>query len=180
MGAMFAYISGSPFVIQEIYGASPQLYSLIFAMNGIGIIIATQTTGRLAGRIKEATLLITGLSVAAIASLLLMMCTLTGSGLGFFLPSLFFVVACVGIVSTTCFSLALQNQGKSAGSASALLGLTPFIIGSLTSPLVGVAGSQTAVPMGIIMAFCDVVALCLYLLLVVRKGRGESAKKLRS
>ena len=50
IAAMFAYISGSPFVIQNIYGASPQMFSFIFAINGLGIIIAGQTTGRLAGR----------------------------------------------------------------------------------------------------------------------------------
>lgn len=51
--AMFAYISGSPFVLQNIYGVSPQVFSLIFAMNGIGIIIAGQITGRLAGKVSE-------------------------------------------------------------------------------------------------------------------------------
>ena len=50
IAAMFAYISGSPFVIQNIYGASPQMFSFIFAINGLGIILAGQTTGRLAGR----------------------------------------------------------------------------------------------------------------------------------
>src|SRR3954447_11026463 len=46
---MFAYISGSPFVIQDIYGASPQMFSLIFAINAIGIMINSQIAGRLAG-----------------------------------------------------------------------------------------------------------------------------------
>ena len=53
IAAMFAYISGSPFVIQNIYGASPQMFSFIFAINGLGIIIAGQTTGRLAGKGKR-------------------------------------------------------------------------------------------------------------------------------
>ena len=69
--AMFAYISGSPFVIQNIYGASPQMFSFIFAINGLGIIIAGQTTGRLAGRVKEATLLKIGLCIATFGGLLL-------------------------------------------------------------------------------------------------------------
>ena len=64
--AMFAYISGSPFVIQNIYGASPQMFSFIFAINGLGIIIAGQTAGRLAGRVEETTLLKIGLCTASI------------------------------------------------------------------------------------------------------------------
>ncbi len=54
--AMFAYISGSPFVVQTIYGGSPTMFSLIFAVNAVGIMIASQTTGRLAGRIHESKL----------------------------------------------------------------------------------------------------------------------------
>jgi DHA1 family bicyclomycin/chloramphenicol resistance-like MFS transporter len=50
---MFAYIAGSPFVVQKVYGTSPQIFSLFFAINDLGIIIASQMTGRLAGRIAE-------------------------------------------------------------------------------------------------------------------------------
>ena len=49
-GALFAYISGSPFVLQGIYGMSPQLYSLAFAMNGLGLVAASQVNARLVGR----------------------------------------------------------------------------------------------------------------------------------
>ncbi|GGH80694.1 DHA1 family bicyclomycin/chloramphenicol resistance-like MFS transporter [Pullulanibacillus pueri] len=173
MGAMFAYISGSPFVIQDVFGASPQVYSFIFAMNGVGIIIATQSTGRLAGRIKESKMLLTGLCIVTVTCILLLVGALSGVGLGLFIPSLFFVVACVGIVSTTCFSLAMQNHGQSAGSASALLGLMPFILGSITSPLVGIGGSETAVPMASVIATCDVGALLIYFFLVLRQKRGK-------
>ncbi|HEY3424125.1 MAG TPA: multidrug effflux MFS transporter, partial [Negativicutes bacterium] len=62
--AMFAYIAGSPFVIQNIFGVSPQMFSLFFAINGLGIIIASQITGRLAGIINELTLFVLGLTLA--------------------------------------------------------------------------------------------------------------------
>ena len=65
--------------------------------------------------------------------------------------ALFLIVSSVGMVSTTSFSLGMQSQGKSAGSASAFLGLLPFIGGAIVSPLVGIAGDQTAWPMGIII-----------------------------
>lgn len=67
--AMFAYISGSSFVIQNLYHVSEQNYSLIFALNGVGIIFASQITGRLAGKVKEAKLLLIGLSVAVVAAI---------------------------------------------------------------------------------------------------------------
>ncbi|MFP3821777.1 MFS transporter, partial [Bacillus sp. SIMBA_008] len=44
MTGMFAYIAGSPFILQNIYGVSAQMFSLLFAVNGAGIICATQIT----------------------------------------------------------------------------------------------------------------------------------------
>src|SRR3954454_21070174 len=34
--SMFAYIAGSPFVLQDIYGASPQQFSAVFTVNALG------------------------------------------------------------------------------------------------------------------------------------------------
>lgn len=100
MAAMFAYISGSPFVLQNVYGISPQTFSLCFAMNGLGIIGASQLAGRLAGRVDEAKLLAAGLGLAAAGGVALLAMLLAHAPLGFVLPPLFFVVASVGIVST--------------------------------------------------------------------------------
>ncbi|GIP21650.1 multidrug effflux MFS transporter [Paenibacillus sp. J22TS3] len=166
--AMFGYISGSPFVMQEVFGVSPQMYSVIFAVNGIGIIAASQLTGRLAGRISEEKLLVCGLSLAAAASVILLLdITYLQQLLSVLIP-LFFVVASVGIVGTTSFPLAMKEQGDSAGSASALLGLLPFVLGAACAPLVGIGGSHTAIPMGIVIAVADVCAIGFYYVLVRR------------
>lgn len=163
--AMFAYISGSPFVLQNIYGASPQEFSLFFAINGIGIIIASQITGRLAGKISEKTLFVTGIGVAAVGGISLLLTIVLGIGLIGVLCSLFLVVSSVGVVSTTGFSLAMRNQKQAAGTASALLGLLQFISGALVAPLVGIGGTHTALPMGVIIALCEMGAVLCYLLM---------------
>ncbi|TRY28257.1 multidrug effflux MFS transporter [Brevibacillus sp. LEMMJ03] len=167
--AMFAYIAGSPFVLQNIYGVTPQMFSLVFAMNGLGIIIAGQVTGRLAGRVSESRLLVTGLGLASLGGLSLLVVFIVGAGLPAVLPPLFLVVSSVGIVSTTCFSLAMQRQGGSAGSASALLGLLSFIAGGIAAPLVGLGGSGTAAPMGIVIAAAEIGALLCYAVLIHRR-----------
>ncbi|RAL24149.1 multidrug effflux MFS transporter [Thermoflavimicrobium daqui] len=171
MAGMFAYISGSPFVIQNVFKASPQMFSLFFAINGIGIVIASQVTGKLAGRIKESRLLIIGLTLAAIGSITLLAMILVGAGLYAILLPLFIVVSSVGIVSTTTASLAMQNQGQSAGSASALLGVLSFIFGGLVAPLVGLGGSDKAVPMGMVIAAADIAALLCYFIFIHRKAK---------
>lgn len=168
--AMFAYISGSPFVVQNIFGASPQLYSLFFAINGFGIIIASQVTGRLAGRIKERTLLVAGLLFALLGGITLLLIILLAPSLIGVLICFFMIVSSVGIVGTTGFTLAMQNQQKSAGSAAALLGLLPFISGAVVAPLVGIQGEHTAVPMGITIVCCHIGAMLSFIILTKRNN----------
>lgn len=172
---MFAYISGSPFVIQELFGASPQLFSLIFAVNGLGIIITGQITGKLAARFGETKLLVAGLIYAAAGGLLLLLMVVLGGGLYTILLPLFMVVSSVGIVSTAAFSLAMEQQGQNAGSASALQGLMSMISGAVVAPLVGLGGSGTALPMGIIIAVADVGAVVCYMLMIGRsRAKGNN------
>ncbi|SFQ02950.1 multidrug effflux MFS transporter [Salibacterium halotolerans] len=166
MAGIFAYVSGTPFVYQGIYGVSAQVFSILFAMNGIGLIIGSQLTGRLAGFIDENKILKTGLFVTMGASIFLLIMILLQAPLVFIVIPIFLVVSCVGVVTTTCFSLAMETQGHRAGSASALLGLLPFLFGATSAPLVGVAGEGTALPMGLIIFIADALALSCYLFLV--------------
>ncbi|WPK13780.1 multidrug effflux MFS transporter [Lysinibacillus louembei] len=163
--SMFAYIAGSPFVLQNIYGATPQQFSFIFAANGIGIIIAAQVTGRLANRMEEKKLLLYGIMMSFSGALLLLLTILLQGPIWLVLIALFFVVSSVGIVGTTAFSLAMERQGRAAGSASAFLGILPFGGGALVSPLVGIAGDFTAVPMGITIFACSSLAVIIYSLI---------------
>ncbi|WP_028590426.1 multidrug effflux MFS transporter [Paenibacillus massiliensis] len=167
-GSMFAYIAGSPFVLQDIFGVTPQGFSLFFAVNGIGIVLFAQVAGRLAGRVGEGLLLRIGLIIAALAGVALLLVSLLGGGLISIVIPLFFVVASVGIVSTTTTSLAMQSQGTNAGSASALLGLLPLLIGSITSPLVGLGSGTTPIPMALVIAIGELAALACYILFVQR------------
>ncbi|MRG27216.1 Bcr/CflA family efflux MFS transporter [Laceyella tengchongensis] len=177
VAAMFAYISGSPFVLQGIYGVSPQMFSLFFAINGLGIIIASQVTGRLAGRIAEVKLFVSGLILAAMGGITLLLMILMKAGLYAILPPLFIVVSSVGIVTTTGFALAMQNQGQAAGSASALLGVLSFISGGLVAPLVGLGGGDSAIPMGVVIAVADIGSVLCYFFLIRRNRSSISNEK---
>ncbi|WHY19235.1 multidrug effflux MFS transporter [Paenibacillus sp. G2S3] len=171
--SMFAYISGSSFVLQNIFAVTPQVYSLIFAVNGIGIIITGQIAGRLAGKVSETKLLLSGLLLCTMGGILLLLTVLVGGGLIPILICLFAVVSSVGIVGATSFSLAMQDQGETAGSASALIGLIPLLLGSCVAPLVGLGGVESALPMAIVMACTGILSILSYLLLV-RRGKASS------
>ncbi|RUS49070.1 multidrug effflux MFS transporter [Cohnella sp. AR92] len=176
MAGMFAYIAGSPFVLQDIYGVSPQTFSVIFAVNGFGIILGSQLAGRLAGKVNDRSTLLLGLSLAAAAGVALLAAVLCKAGLWAILPALFIVVSSVGLISTSSFSLAMRDQGESAGSASALLGVLSFIFGGIVSPLVGLGGSDNAIPMGIVIASADVLALAFFFLLAGKKSSAPGGR----
>ncbi|KZN98571.1 multidrug effflux MFS transporter [Pseudobacillus badius] len=165
MAAMFAYIAGSPFVLQDFFGLSPQAFSLCFAVNGLGIVVATQITGQLAGKIGESALLKAGLVMALGGSALMLLMLAIEAHLIAVLIPLVFAVSSVGVVSTTCFSLAMNNKEQTAGSASAFLGLMPYIFGALAAPLAGIGAGSTTLPMGIIMVGCHLAAVFSYMLL---------------
>ncbi|MBE1554719.1 Bcr/CflA family multidrug efflux MFS transporter [Sporosarcina limicola] len=173
MAGIFAYVAGTPFVYQNIYGVSPQMFSLLFGMNGLGLIIGTQIVGRLTGLVSEKRFLETGLFISISSGTLLLIAVLLNGPLITIVIPIFFFVASIGVISTSSFSLAMESQGHIAGSASALLGLLPFILGSITAPLVGIAGEWTAIPMGVIIFSASLIAVLAYFGLT-RKGIEEN------
>lgn len=163
-GAMFTYISGSPFVIQDLYGASPQLFSAAFAVNSLGIVAAGQVNGRLAGRVAPRTMLGVGVGTMAVAGLVLLAVTIPGDlGVVALLAPLWLLVSCIGFVIPNATALALADHPQVAGSASALLGVVQFLIGAAAAPLAGIAGTGTAVPMAAAMAALSLAAVAAWL-----------------
>src|SRR4051812_1216698 len=151
-GALFAYISGSSFVLQGIYGVSPQLYSVLFAVNGLGLIAGSQLNARLVGRFGPAKLLRAGLlSITGSAAALLAVVTAGGLGVWAVLVPMFVIVSSLSFVLPNSTALALADHADVAGTASALLGVGQFLIGAVVAPLVGAGGTESAVPMAGVM-----------------------------
>jgi MFS transporter, DHA1 family, multidrug resistance protein len=159
-GALFAYISGSSFALQRIYGLSPQLYSLAFAMNGLGLIAASQVNARLVERVGPTRLLRRALAfVVASALTLLTVVSVGGLSVWAVLVPMFVIVSGLAFVLPNATALALADHPAVAGTASALLGVIQFMVGAIAAPLVGVAGPDTAVPMGVVMVVLALGAL---------------------
>ena len=152
-GTLFAYIAGSPFVIQDLYGQSPQVFGGVFALNAVGLVVCGQINGVLVGRVAPVRLLGFGVTVLIAAGLALVAVVLVGgTGLAGILPCLFAVVASLGFVFPNATALALTEYPHVAGSASALLGVLQFLFGAAVAPLAGAAGSDSAVPMAMMIA----------------------------
>lgn len=163
--ALFAYVSASPFVIQEIYGASPQTFSLLFGLNSIGLIAIGQLNGKvLVGRVNLDKVLGIGLTLVVLAAAFLLLAasgafgTPEELGLAPIAAGLFVLMACMALTTPNTNALALMRTPHAAGSASALLGTSSFLIGAIASPLVGIAGEHTAVPMATVQLVSGLVA----------------------
>ncbi|MEU3460103.1 multidrug effflux MFS transporter [Streptomyces sp. NPDC006733] len=161
--ALFAYISASAFVVQDIYGASPQTFSLLFGVNSIGLVAVGQLNGKvLIGRVSLDRALGVGLAVitaAAVALLVMASGVLGRVGLFPMAAGLFVLMSAMGLALPNTNALALMRTKHAAGSASALLGTVSFLIGAVVSPLVGIAGEHTAVPMAVVQVACALIAV---------------------
>ncbi|MET9466334.1 multidrug effflux MFS transporter [Streptomyces sp. NPDC006544] len=160
---LFSYISASPFVVQEIYGASPQTFSLLFGVNSVGLIAVGQINGKLlVGRVSLDKVLAVGLATVTTASVaLLLMASGAFGEVGLFpiCAGLFVLMSAMGIVMPNTNAQALMRAPHAAGSASALLGTSSFLIGAVASPLVGIAGEDTAVPMALVQLTCSLLSV---------------------
>jgi MFS transporter, DHA1 family, multidrug resistance protein len=160
---LFAYISASPFVVQEIYGASPQTFSLLFGVNSIGLIAVGQINGKvLVGRVSLDKALGFGLGVITLAATALLLMTAGVFGKVGLLPvaaGLFVLMSAMGLAMPNTNALALMRTPHAAGSASALIGTSSFLIGAVASPLVGIAGEATAVPMAVVQLTCALASV---------------------
>jgi MFS transporter, DHA1 family, multidrug resistance protein len=159
LGAMFAYIAGSSFVIQNIYDVSPQAYSLMFGANALGIVIMAQINARVVRRAGPHRMMTFGLIGSATGGVTLLTVVLLDLGLIAVLAGLFIVVSSIGFIMPNTAALAMANYPDSAGSASALLGLLQFSIGGLVAPLAGIGGDDTALPMATLIACLSVGGL---------------------
>jgi MFS transporter, DHA1 family, multidrug resistance protein len=158
-GAMFAYIAGSSFVIQNIYDVSPQAYSLMFGANALGIVTMSQINARVVRRAGPRKMMTVGLIGSATGGLSLLSVVLLDVGLVGILVALFIVVSSIGFIAPNTAALAMANYPDSAGSASALIGLLQFSIGGLVAPLAGIGGEDTALPMATLIACLGVGSL---------------------
>lgn len=169
IAGVFAYVSGTPFIYQNIYGVTPTVFAILFGLNGISLIIGSQVVGRMSHRISEYKFLLFGLWLAILASVAVLVVAIVHGPLFTLVIPLFLFVCAIGLTSTAAFPLAMESQAQNAGSAAALLGVVPFLLGAVAAPLVGIAGEETAVPLGVILLASSTAAIIVYFFLVRNK-----------
>jgi len=152
MGALFAYVATSAFVLQSMNGLSPIAYSIDFAVNAAGMTIAALIAARLAGRVATRTVIMVG-QVAALAAGVAMLI----GALWFDTPLIvalvcfFFLMTAQGLIGPNGGALASAAVPDHPGTGSALLGFVQWVAAGTIAPIAGLGGEHTAVPMATLM-----------------------------
>jgi DHA1 family bicyclomycin/chloramphenicol resistance-like MFS transporter len=155
--ALITYISALPFIVEDAYHQSPQLFSLFFTINAIGLTSMSQLGARLVRRLPVTRVVRISLLAMAVGGGGFLAAALTGHPpLAALLVPLFVFVAAFGMMRPNATAVALAGQGAIAGTASAWLGALPFLLGALLSPLAGLGGQGAATVAGLLIG-----ALCL-------------------
>lgn len=144
MGALLSYVVGSPFVFQEGYGLTHGQFSLLFAINGLGLVLSAQVNASLVRRIAPIRLLRTAIVAQVIMSVVLLVVAVTQlGGLIGLLVALWLVLAFQGLIPANASALALSRHGEIAGTSAAMIGAIQSLLAGLVSPIVGLLGSNT-------------------------------------
>ncbi len=164
---LFAYLSASSFLFQQVYGMSPQEFGVLFAVNSIGVVVGVQISARIANFVGPQWILAVSTVVLFLSAVAIVLVDSLHLGLvAILIPLWFFVTAC-GFGFPLVQVLALANHPKEAGTAASVLGALNFGLAGAISPIVGLFGIDSAVPMGSVMAVTAAVSI-LALWFVVR------------
>lgn len=171
---MFAYIADSSYVLQQMLGMSPILFSIVFASNALLSALLALVNVRMIGRFEPRALITFGLALSLAGVVLL-----TLSVFVFGLPLIPLLIGFALIMASTAFifgnagALALAESREHAGTASAVQGLVQAMAMATSSPLATSGGGTSAVPMILVMLFGTLGAWASFFLIARPQGPRE-------
>jgi DHA1 family bicyclomycin/chloramphenicol resistance-like MFS transporter len=152
MGALFAYVATSAFVLQSMNGMSPIAYSIDFAVNAAGMTVAALVAARLAGRIATRKVIFAGQAAALAAGVVMLAGALwLGTPLPVAVVAFLVLMTAQGLIITNGGALASAEVPEHPGTGSAILGFVQWVAAGTIAPIAGIGGQDTAVPMALLM-----------------------------
>jgi DHA1 family bicyclomycin/chloramphenicol resistance-like MFS transporter len=167
---LFSFLSGSPYVLINVYGVPVDQFGYYFAMSAMGLIIGAFINGRLAHRFSSeqvmrggfAVLLGAGAAGVAIAALRI------GGPIVLMAPIMTYVMA-LALILPNATVTAMEPLPHMAGMAAALMGAIQMGGGSFSGLVVAALYNGTPMPMAGTIAAMAVCAFLAYYTLVRRR-----------
>lgn len=158
--SFFAYLGGSAFIFVSLLGLNPWQYSIAYGTAAASWAAAAQAASPLIARFGEGYTARTAALAAAAAAISLLIVALAGAiGLWTMVLGVVTLFAALGVLTPVVTIVALHPHGRSAGMASAMIGMFTFGAGAAASALVGAFSNGTAIPMCAVMGGCTALAL---------------------
>ncbi|HEX7815246.1 multidrug effflux MFS transporter [Dyella sp.] len=162
VGSFFAYLANSSFILINHYGLTETQYSMAFSVNAVAFIGAAQFAGKLGARHGLAKVVRTAVFGYAGAMVSLLVLNIMGvTQLPVLMTVLFIGYGFLGLVIPSSAVLALDDHGKIAGTAAALMGTMQFVVGAAVVGVIGRFFNGTALPMVAGIAACSVITFTL-------------------
>ncbi|CAN0440279.1 unnamed protein product, partial [Laminaria digitata] len=166
--AMFAYIAGSPFVIIELFGVSPELYGFLFAAHVVALMVGSAVNSRVVVRVGVDRMLAIGTYGIAGGGVLVFLAGALGVPLFALIGSVVVMMLFVTMIGANATAGALSEFPNMAGTASAFLGMMQFALGAAAGALVGFFHDGTAMPLVIVMMVSGLLAIVMRVALLGR------------
>lgn len=160
---LFSFISGSSFVLQNLYGLGEVAFGLSFGTVVVGYICGTVLAQRLVGRRGLDGTIAIGTVCLAAGGLLMLALTLAGivSAFAVVVPMAVYTFG-VGLVMPQTTAAAMMPFPERAGAASSLLGICQMTFAALVGLHVGHVVATSAVPLTATIAAIGIAALALF------------------
>lgn len=157
---LYTYIAGSPHIFMDLYGVTEKQYGWIFGIIALGLVTASQLNTLLLRTFTSEKIVKTTLICQVIIGTFLFGGALLDMlNLYSLIVIVFLFLSTQGFAFPNTSALALVPFGRSAGSASALMGALQLGIGALMTGLVSLLSDQTPVPMTGLMFLCSLISL---------------------
>lgn len=160
-GVMFTFLNSASAVMIGEFDLNEKVFGLIFGLNGIGIILLSFLNKVLIKIWNIKSILFLGLMIQALGVLLL--------GVGCFYSfkilvfiSIFIIVSTMGLIGPSSLALAMKNQNKRAGAASAMMGSMHFSCGLISGIILNFIFFNALINMFVVMSIFILIALILY------------------
>jgi DHA1 family bicyclomycin/chloramphenicol resistance-like MFS transporter len=158
VATMMAYVASSSFVYQDVLGFPPMAFGIVFTINALGMTAGGLVSARLASRhVHPARTVGRALPGAVGCCLLVVGAAVSPWPVLLVVPMLGTAFFC-NLVLGNCMALAMEQANGLPGAGSAMLGLFMFGISALVTPIAGMVGVGSAVPMGVLMTAMAVCA----------------------